>query len=72
MKVKELIEKLQQFPEDMDVFTVGEEYEGNELSHFAYNPNPEIKRFITDDDGDSFIVQRACLKTAEAKKCLVL
>lgn len=72
MTVNELIEKLQEFPGDMEVFTCGEEYEGNKLSHFAYSPYPEIKRFVKDEDGTVFVAQRACKETAGAKKGILL
>jgi len=48
--VKELIEKLKEFPEDMTVVTCGEEFPAewedgeyqNRYSHYVYNPMPKI------------------------------
>jgi hypothetical protein len=69
--VKELIEKLKEYPEDMKVFTYGEPCIGNKFDSTAYNPFPKKKRFIW-KDRDYYIAQRACKETKDAKECLLL
>jgi len=71
MKVKELIEKLQQFPEDMEVFTYGVACTGNRFKYLAYEANPQEERFVKLEK-DILIAQRPCEETRGAKKCLVI
>jgi hypothetical protein len=72
--VKELIEELQKWPEDMEVFTEGQEVEGNELDCEAYRVRePFYKYIVPDKPGRRFyIAQRPCEKTKNARKCLII
>jgi hypothetical protein len=71
MKVKELIEKLQQYPENMEVFTYGTSCTGNILKYLADDVCVKEEKFIQINKG-FFIIQRPCKETAGAKKCLVV
>ena len=73
MTVKDLIAKLLEHPMDAEVFTLGEEViEGNELGHRIYKPYPIKSRFVQIDKHSFYTAQRACEKTKDAKKCVVL
>jgi hypothetical protein len=71
MKVKELIEKLQQFPEDMEVFCDEVACTGNKFKYLAHEPTVTEERFVKNQK-DILIVQRPCKETSGAKKCLVI
>jgi len=71
MTIKELIEKLQDYPEDMEIFTSGSMCTGNKLECTAYKPFPQEKRVVLIDD-TYYVAQRACKETSGAKKCLVI
>ena len=72
MTIKELIQQLQEYPEDMEVFTYGQPCSGNILEATAMKVFPVIKRVIKDENEDAFIAQRAHRETSGAKKCLIL
>ena len=72
MTIKELIQELQNYPEDMEVFSYGQSCSGNILEATAIEILPMVKRVIRNEDGSTFIAQRAHKETAGAKKCLIL
>ena len=72
MTVKELIQELQNFPEDMEVFSYGQPCSGNILEATAMKILPVLKYVVKDEIDDAFICQRSHRETAGAKKCLIL
>jgi len=71
VKVKELIEKLQQFPEDMEVFAYDIPCKGSEIKYLACDVNIKEERFV-EINSQIAIAQRPCKKTKGARKCLVI
>ena len=72
MTVKELIQKLQEYPENMEVFSYGQPCSGNILEATAMKILPVLKYVVKDEIDDAFVCQRAHQETAGAKKCLIL
>lgn len=71
MKVKKLIEKLQQFPDDMEVFGYSISCTGNKFKYLVHEVSIKEERFVKFEK-DTLIAQRACKETQGAKKCLVI
>jgi len=71
MKVKELIEKLKEFPEDMEVFGYGVSCTGNKFKYLVHSPNLKEERYVKFEK-DILIAARPCEETKDAKKCLVI
>ena len=73
MTVKELIEKLKEYPEDMEVFTFGESVGGNEFDSEAWPPYLKTLYVKREESIErDYIAQRACKATAGSRKCLIL
>jgi len=74
MTVKELIEELKNFPEDMEVFTYGDGVGGNEFECEAWEVKNLHHRYVKkcNDINRNYVAQRPCGATAGAKKCLIL
>jgi len=71
MTIKELIKLLLEYPIDTEVFTCGEETDGNKLGYKLYIPSPKMDRFLIKNNR-YYTAQRACEETKNAKKCIVL
>lgn len=71
MKVKDLIEKLQQFPEDTEVFSYNVGCTGNKFKYLTHEPNVKEERYVKLGN-DILIAARPCEETKGAKKCLVI
>lgn len=72
MKVKELIEQLKKYPQDMEVYTYGESVGGNEFECLAYKAIPHTKYVVEIVEGRHYIAQRPCDATKEAKKAIII
>lgn len=73
MTVKELIEKLGEFPEDMEIYTYGRPVGGNFFECEAWNTNPHYRYIVKDINiNRNYVAQRPCKETKDAKKCLIL
>jgi hypothetical protein len=71
--VRELIQELQNFPEDMEVYTFGESVGGNEFDCEAYSPYLKTQYVKYEENiKKAYIAQRPCEATEGAKKCLIL
>ena len=71
MTVKELIEKLKNYPEDMDCYTTGLQVGGNIFDCEASQISFYIA-YVKDEGFIKYIAHRPCKETAGAKKCLIL
>ena len=71
MKVKELIELLQEFPEDMEVFSYHIGCTGDKFKYLTHEPFLQEERFIV-KGRQTLVVARPCKDTKGAKKCLVI
>jgi len=71
MTVKELIEELKNFPQDMEAFKDGESVGGNFFECVAYEPRI-THRYVKSTENINYVAQRPCEETKGARKCLIL
>lgn len=74
MKIKELIMKLQEYPEDMEVFCNGKGSTYFPADSIVREPFLETHRFFGYNKvtKTAFTALRPCKETAGAEKCLIL
>lgn len=74
MTIKDLIEKLKEYPEDMEVLAYHSGYSAdNKFKYIAVNPFIKEERFVEVGDGFYMLIAaRPCEETSGAKKCLVI
>jgi hypothetical protein len=71
--VKELIEKLKEFDEDMEVFTFGPGVGGNEFDTVAWEPYVKTQYVKYEAyTKQNYVALRPCEATAGARKCLLI
>lgn len=71
MTIKELIKKLQEYPEDMECYTTGLQVGGNVFDCEATKIRPHIA-YVKDEGYIKYIALRPCKETAGARKCLII
>ena len=71
MTVKELIEKLQEFPEDMECYSRGMTVGGSVFDCEASQVYPYIA-YVKDEGFIKYVAFRPCKETAGARKCLII